>query len=170
MEKNLFALDGRIRRSTYWTRILISIAINVLVLVAVKYDSSLKTIGLIMNLLVVLFSVIQGVKRMHDVNKSGWYILIPLYNLVLYFTEGTQENNKYGVNPKAINPNEDEINNGLMSLLISAFSTCGVYALMHYLNIFTNETIRTAIFLITFIGTNFYFLTFNINKKVEVID
>ena len=27
---------------------------------------------------------------MHDVNKSGWFILIPIYNLFLYFTDGTQ--------------------------------------------------------------------------------
>ena len=28
--------------------------------------------------------VAVGVRRMHDVGKSGWFILVPLYNLFLY--------------------------------------------------------------------------------------
>ncbi len=37
---------------------------------------------------------------MHDVNKSGWYILIPIYNLILACTEGTKGHNDYGNDPK----------------------------------------------------------------------
>jgi uncharacterized membrane protein YhaH (DUF805 family) len=37
---------------------------------------------------------------MHDVNKSGWFILIPIYNLILYCTAGTEGPNKYGSDPK----------------------------------------------------------------------
>jgi uncharacterized membrane protein YhaH (DUF805 family) len=37
---------------------------------------------------------------MHDVNKSGWFILIPVYNLILYFTPGTEGSNEYGPDPK----------------------------------------------------------------------
>lgn len=47
-----------------------------------------------------VFIFIQAVKRIHDVNKSGWYILIPLYNIVLLFTKGTKGNNDYGVCPR----------------------------------------------------------------------
>jgi uncharacterized membrane protein YhaH (DUF805 family) len=38
---------------------------------------------------------------MHDVGKSGWYVLIPFYNLVLAFSKGDQAENKYGPNPGA---------------------------------------------------------------------
>lgn len=41
-----------------------------------------------------------GVRRMHDQDKSGWFILIPIYNLILYLTEGTRGPNRYGPDPK----------------------------------------------------------------------
>ena len=36
---------------------------------------------------------------MHDVNKSGWWLLCPIYNIVLAATEGTQGPNDYGEEP-----------------------------------------------------------------------
>jgi uncharacterized membrane protein YhaH (DUF805 family) len=44
-----------------------------------------------------------AVRRMHDVGKSGWFILIPIYNLVLACTEGDHGDNEYGANPKTEN-------------------------------------------------------------------
>jgi uncharacterized membrane protein YhaH (DUF805 family) len=38
---------------------------------------------------------------MHDVDKDWWYMLIPVYNLILAFTEGTKGDNQYGSDPKA---------------------------------------------------------------------
>ena len=40
-------------------------------------------------IIILVFLAIQGAKRMHDVNKSGWYFLIPFYNIVLLFLNGT---------------------------------------------------------------------------------
>jgi uncharacterized membrane protein YhaH (DUF805 family) len=37
---------------------------------------------------------------MHDVDKSGWFILIPIYNLILCCTDGTEGPNQYGSDPK----------------------------------------------------------------------
>ena len=47
-----------------------------------------------------LFMVAQSVKRCHDMGHSGWYIFIPLYNILLFFWEGESEGNEYGPNPK----------------------------------------------------------------------
>lgn len=41
-----------------------------------------------------------AVRRMHDVGKSGWYLLIPIYNLILAFTDSEPGTNQYGPNPK----------------------------------------------------------------------
>ena len=38
---------------------------------------------------------------MHDVGKSGWFLLIPIYNLILACTEGFKGDNEYGADPKA---------------------------------------------------------------------
>ena len=37
----------------------------------------------------------------HDVNKSGWFLLIPIYNLILALTPGTVGPNEYGADPKS---------------------------------------------------------------------
>ncbi|EOR95430.1 protein of unknown function DUF805 [Arcticibacter svalbardensis MN12-7] len=49
---------------------------------------------------VLIPSIAVGVRRMHDVNKSGWFLLIPIYNLILAFTDGTPGENAYGQDPK----------------------------------------------------------------------
>ena len=36
-----------------------------------------------LTLITLLPTVAVSIRRMHDVNKSGWYILIPIYNIVL---------------------------------------------------------------------------------------
>ena len=41
-----------------------------------------------------------GVRRMHDVGKSAWFILIPIYNLILACTDSEHGPNKWGNNPK----------------------------------------------------------------------
>ncbi len=39
---------------------------------------------------------------MHDVGKSGWFLLIPIYNLILACTAGDEGENEYGADPKAV--------------------------------------------------------------------
>ena len=55
----------------------------------------------IYTLAVLIPGIAVAVRRMHDVGKSGWYVLIPIYNLVLACTEGTSGDNEYGADPKA---------------------------------------------------------------------
>ena len=49
-----------------------------------------------------------GVRRMHDVGKSGWFILVPIYNLILACTDGENGDNEYGADPKAEEEEEEE--------------------------------------------------------------
>jgi uncharacterized membrane protein YhaH (DUF805 family) len=53
----------------------------------------------ILPLFLLFFIIVQGVKRMHDINKSGTYFLIPFYNFYLVFQKGTIGNNNYGLDP-----------------------------------------------------------------------
>jgi uncharacterized membrane protein YhaH (DUF805 family) len=41
-----------------------------------------------------------AIRRMHDQDKSGWFILIPIYNFILLFIEGTRGPNRFGPDPK----------------------------------------------------------------------
>lgn len=47
-------------------------------------------------IVVLLPLVSAGVRRMHDVGKSGWFLLIPIYSLILLCVP-TVDDNKFGV-------------------------------------------------------------------------
>jgi uncharacterized membrane protein YhaH (DUF805 family) len=56
-------------------------------------------LGNLLSLAILLPNIGVSIRRMHDVGKSGWYMLIPFYNLVLAFSKGDQAENKYGPTP-----------------------------------------------------------------------
>lgn len=98
--QNYATFTGRARRSEYWYFFLFNILISIiLTVVGVIQESTM--ISNIYSLAVLLPSIAVGVRRMHDVGKSGWYLLIPVYNFILALTEGTQGENEYGEDPKA---------------------------------------------------------------------
>ena len=40
----------------------------------------------LLTLITLVPNIAVGVRRMHDVGKSGWFILVPIYNIVLLVT------------------------------------------------------------------------------------
>lgn len=52
-------------------------------------------------LVVLIPSIAVAVRRMHDVDKDWGYMFIPVYNIVLAFTEVKKGDNQYGSDPKA---------------------------------------------------------------------
>ncbi len=51
-------------------------------------------------LAILVPSIAVGVRRMHDQDKSGWFILIPIANLVFYCLPGTPGPNRFGPDPQ----------------------------------------------------------------------
>lgn len=103
--KKYAVFSGRARRSEYWYFFLF----NILILLALGtlgglIHSQVLYILYYLAILVPLLAV--GVRRMHDVGKSGWYLLIPIYSLILACTAGTTGTNEYGQDPK--HPEFDE--------------------------------------------------------------
>ena len=99
--QNFANFSGRARRSEYWYFVLFNIIISfVLGFIGGLYDFTM--LSNIYSLVIIIPSIAVGVRRMHDVGKSGWFILIPIYNLILACTEGEKGDNKYGPDPKAI--------------------------------------------------------------------
>ncbi|MBL0739722.1 DUF805 domain-containing protein [Chryseolinea lacunae] len=102
METNILTVQGRIRRSIFWIRWGVAAVINFTlgVVMGAAPKSDIILLVLVGSLLTSTFILIQGAKRMHDVGKSGWYFLIPIYNVILAFTDGTVGANEYGEDPK----------------------------------------------------------------------
>ena len=60
-------------------------------------------------LAIIIPSIAVGVRRLHDIGKSGWMMLISLipliggiWLLVLMVTDSNPEENEYGPNPKEV--------------------------------------------------------------------
>lgn len=99
--ENYANFEGRARRREYWLFALLNAIIGYgLLFILGLISPKLAMFGNIYNLAVLIPSIAVGVRRMHDVGKSGWYILIPIYNLVLACTEGEKGTNQYGADPK----------------------------------------------------------------------
>jgi len=99
--QNYATFSGRARRSEYWYFILF----NTLIALAFGFVCGLMQVPQLANiysLAMLIPTIAVGVRRMHDVGKSGWFLLIPIYNLILACTEGEQHENQYGEDPKAI--------------------------------------------------------------------
>lgn len=41
-----------------------------------------------------------AIRRMHDQDRSGWWIICPIANIVFLFLEGTKGPNRFGPDPK----------------------------------------------------------------------
>jgi len=97
---------GRARRSEYWYFVLFNFLNSVLLsLTDVTFgmyneETGYGLLGTIYGLAVLIPGIAVGVRRMHDVGKSGWYVLIPIYNIVLAATPGIIGKNQYGSDPK----------------------------------------------------------------------
>ncbi|MEM1325509.1 MAG: DUF805 domain-containing protein [Bacteroidota bacterium] len=99
--KNYAVFEGRARRSEYWYFYLFTTLIS-WGLMAVDTAMGLEDFGisLIWSLAVMIPFLAVAVRRMHDVGKSGWFILIPIYNFILAVTPGEEGANEYGPDPK----------------------------------------------------------------------
>ena len=121
--KRYFEFSGRSRRREYWLfALLYSILLSVAVVLDIQLglggdysgfseygDGSFEmgfnlnfgplAIGVMALLIVPIFAA--AIRRMHDVDRSGWFIWVPIYNLVLACSDGTPGPNRYGPDPKA---------------------------------------------------------------------
>jgi len=98
--QNYATFGGRARRSEYWYFILF----NTIISFGLGFVGGLMQVNWISNiytLAVLIPSIAVAVRRMHDVGKSGWFVLVPIYNLILACTNGVQGDNEYGADPKA---------------------------------------------------------------------
>ena len=112
--KKYAVFSGRARRKEYWMFFLFNFIFS-LVASLIDLGIGLLTFAVFgLGLLSILYALavfVPGlavsVRRLHDVGKSGWYLLInlipiagPLWFLVLACTDSQPGDNKYGPNPK----------------------------------------------------------------------
>ena len=104
--------DGRISRQPFWIGTLVlwaaSIALSILAGIIVgSASTAMMLIQLVIGLAFLVPSLAIAVKRFHDRDKSGWWVLIifiPLIGFIWYLVElgflpGTPGPNRFGPDP-----------------------------------------------------------------------
>lgn len=113
--KKYAVFNGRARRKEYWYFVLFSFIISIILMVIDNVAGSFSAeagtglLGGIYTLAVLIPGIAVAVRRLHDTDRSGWWVLIsliPLVGAIVFLVFMVQDSkpgeNQYGSNPKAV--------------------------------------------------------------------
>ena len=121
---NYSNFSGRASRSEYWYFMLCNFLVIVLTIaLGVICTAAFGEIGVVFTIIYFIYALAMLipniavlVRRLHDVNKSGWFYFVALipvigsfWLLFLLFTAGDEGENDYGSDPKQNFDELDEI-------------------------------------------------------------
>lgn len=105
--KRTIDFKGRSRRSEFWTFAIMNTVILFVLYYAGETMGVFDLIAKLYTLIIILPGISVGIRRLHDIGKSGWWllllfiILIGLPILIYFFVQDSHEHsNTYGENPK----------------------------------------------------------------------
>ena len=103
--KRYAVFNGRASRPEYWYFVLFNLLITI-VLIIIDAVLSFGLLNTIYSLAVLIPSLAVGVRRLHDTDRSGWWIfigVIPLIGAIILIiflaTEGGYGDNRFGPAP-----------------------------------------------------------------------
>ena len=95
--QNYTNFKGRASRAEYWWWALFTVILSILL------SSISDSLGNLGSLVTLLPSIAVAIRRVHDVDRAGWFILVPIYNLVLVLRRGDSGENRFGPPPPSTN-------------------------------------------------------------------
>ena len=106
--KKYAVFSGRARRQEYWMFVLINLLVAIAIAIVEAIIGTAPLLGMLYALGVFIPSLAVAVRRLHDTNRSGWWLLIGLIPviglivLIVFFVQDSDKvDNDYGANPKA---------------------------------------------------------------------
>lgn len=113
--KNYAGFTGRARRKEYWFFVLfyyiILIALTFVDIMMGTFNEvySIGLLGGLVGILLIVPSIAVSIRRLHDTDRSGWWLLISfvpfigaIWLLILMVLDGTAGSNQYGEDPKGM--------------------------------------------------------------------
>jgi uncharacterized membrane protein YhaH (DUF805 family) len=109
--QNYFNFSARAQRSAYWYWLLFAVLVSIVASLIDRMAFSrigVSPVSALANLAILVPGIAVAVRRLHDTDRSGWWILlflIPLVGaiiLIIWFcASGTEGANRFGPNPLA---------------------------------------------------------------------
>ena len=107
--KKYAEFNGRARRTEYWMFCLINFIIGFVLGFVEGIIGTGSVLLIIYSLAVMIPSIAVSIRRLHDTNRSGWWLLITLIPfiggiiLIIFTAQDSQAgDNQFGPNPKAV--------------------------------------------------------------------
>ncbi len=104
--KQYAILSGRAGRKEFWMFVLINLVFSIAASVLDRIMGTWGIVGGIYALLVLIPALAVAVRRLHDIGKSGWRLLVgfipiigAIWLIVLWASEGQPDSNQYGEKP-----------------------------------------------------------------------
>lgn len=101
--ENYANVEGRAARPEYWLFFLANLIILAVLLALTAASSIFIVLYFVYALAIIIPSIMVGIRRLHDTDRSGWWLLItfvPLVGgiilLVLMVLPGTEGDNQFG--------------------------------------------------------------------------
>jgi uncharacterized membrane protein YhaH (DUF805 family) len=105
--KKYTVFSGRASREEYWMFFLFNIIITLVIGLIEGLVCGSGIVGMLYSLAILLPGVGVSMRRLHDTNRSGWWLiigLVPLIGAIVLLVFMTQDSikgeNQYGTNPK----------------------------------------------------------------------
>ena len=108
LAQTLFSFKGRINRAKWWLAHLLVFVVSCFIyLITASLGDTAAVIVLLLAILSFWVHLAINIKRWHDRDKSGWWVLIELIPLIgsiwalveLGFLKGTYGKNRFGPDP-----------------------------------------------------------------------
>jgi uncharacterized membrane protein YhaH (DUF805 family) len=106
--KKYAVFNGRARRKEYWYFVLFNVIINIILSGIDNFTTGTGLLNGLYSLAVLIPGIAVSVRRLHDTDRRGWWVLIGLIPiigwivlLIFMVQDGKPGENQYGPNPKA---------------------------------------------------------------------
>jgi uncharacterized membrane protein YhaH (DUF805 family) len=110
---NYVNFSGRACRSEYWYWVLFVILADIVAGI-IDYLLGMQIVSSLFGLVTLLPGIAVSIRRLHDLDRTGWWILlalIPLIGwiilLIWYITKGTDGPNRFGPDPLSLPPQQN---------------------------------------------------------------
>ena len=87
--------QGRANRPMYWYFVLFNFIVSIVISI-IAGITGLHILSSLYSLAFFCPCVCLGIRRMHDLGKTGWWLLAPLYNIYLLCLKGEDKDNAHG--------------------------------------------------------------------------